>query len=64
MTEQEKFLAWHKQETEQRGLLDIKFFVGEGSYQKTATSEEFFREVNLTNSLYESGKVIARDDVF
>lgn len=64
MTEQDKFLAWHAQEKKEHGLLDIKFFVGEGSATKTATAEDFFREANLTNELYKAGKVVQRDDVF
>ena len=41
MLEQAKFLKWHAEEKNQ-GLVDIKFFVGDGSIAKNATSEDFF----------------------
>lgn len=63
MSEQEKFLAWYEQE-KGLGLVDIKFFAGEGSAKDSATAEDFFREANLTNELYKAGKVVSREDVF
>ena len=63
MLEQEKFLKWHAEE-KGRGLVDIKFFVGDGSVAKNATSEEFFREANYVNDLYEQKKFISREDLF
>lgn len=63
MEEQEKFLAWHSQEVG-NGLVDIKFYAGEGSFTKNATTEEFFREANRVNELYAQQKFIPRQDVF
>jgi len=63
MEEQTKFLEWHKQEI-QNGLVDIKFYVGEASLSKNATTEEFFREANRINELYAQKKFISRPDVF
>ncbi len=63
MLEQENFLKWHAEE-KSRGLVDIKFFVGDGSVAKNATSEEFFREANYVNGLYEQKKFISREDLF
>jgi hypothetical protein len=63
MDEQLKFLEWHDREIK-KGLVDIKFYVGEGSQSKNATTEEFFREANRINELYEQKKFISRPDVF
>jgi hypothetical protein len=63
MDEQNKFLAWHQKEVN-KGLTDIKFYVGEGSFTKNATTEEFFHEANRVNELYEQKKFVHRADVF
>lgn len=63
MEEQEKFLEWYAKELD-KGLVDIKFYVGEGSFTKNATTEEFFREANRVNELYAQQKFIPRLDVF
>lgn len=63
MEEQNKYLEWHTKEVGD-GLVDIKFYVGEGSLTKNATSEEFFREANYVNELYAQQKFIPRQDVF
>lgn len=63
MEEQIKFLSWHAEEVK-RGLVDVKFFTGEGCFLKNTTSEDFFREANTVNSLFEQGIVVERKDVF
>lgn len=63
MEEQAKFLEWHAHEVT-KGLVDIKFYVGEGSQSKFANTEEFFREANRINELYDQKKFIQRPDVF
>lgn len=63
MLEQEKFLKWHTEE-KSRGLVGIRFLIGDGSVAKNATSEEFFREANYANGLYEQKKFISREDLF
>lgn len=63
MEEQNKFLAWHAEETK-RGLVDLKFFAGDGCSTKNSNSEDFFREVNTVNSLFEQGSIVERKDVF
>jgi len=63
MEEQIKYLEWHSKEAG-NGLVDIKFYAGEGSFAKNATSEEFFREANHVNELYSQKKYISRPDVF
>lgn len=63
MDEQIKFLAWHQEESN-RGLVDIKFFAGDGCSSKNSNSEDFFREANTVNALFEQGTVVERKDVF
>lgn len=63
MEEQNKFLAWH-QEEKARGLVDLKFFAGDGCSTKNSTSEDFFREANTVNALFEQGATVERKDVF
>lgn len=63
MNEETKFLAWHKKEVD-KGLVDIKFYVGEGSRDEKATTEEFFHEANLVNDLYDEGRFIPRPDIY
>jgi hypothetical protein len=63
MSEQDKFLDWHNAQRT-LGLVDIKFYVGEGSSANTATVESFFFEANRINELYDQQKFIAREDVF
>lgn len=63
MEEQNKFLAWHKEESG-RGLVDLKFFSGEGCSRDNNTSEDFFREANTVNALFEQRAFVERKDVF
>ena len=63
MEEQKKFLAWHQEEIK-RGLVDLKFFAGDGCSAKNSNSEDFFREANAVNALFEQGAAIERRDVF
>lgn len=63
MEEQRKFLEWHQEEVG-RGLVDLKFFSGEGCSKDNNTSEDFFREANTVNALFEQGAVVERKDVF
>lgn len=60
-SEKEKYLAWYESEKE-NGLLDVKFFPGEGIGRDT-TSEDFFAEANRVNELYAQKAFVERLDV-
>ena len=64
MLEQMKFLKWYAEEKAHKGLVDIKFFAGEGCVAKNATSEDFFREANHVNDLYQQKKFVVRSNEF
>ena len=59
MTDQEKFLQWH-QEERKKGLVDIKFFVGNTS---ETTTGGFYAEANQINDAESIETDVYRDNV-